>query len=128
MTHLSATRGQGVVANSGSHLSASSTGPITVTPVWPITVSAIWQKEKEYIKLKHSLYRLKLTYTTLPAREPMKFAETESNVELKRLKIVSIIHTKKERAKRVCGRRVLKFLHIVYIVYSFYTEIIQDFA
>lgn len=58
----------------------------------------------------------------------MKFAETESNVELKRLKIVSIIHTKKERAKRVCGRRVLKFLHIVYIVYSFYTEIIQDFA
>ena len=52
----------------------------------------------------------------------MKFAETESNVELKRLKIVCIIHTKKERAKRVCGRRVLKFLHIVY------TEIIQDFA
>ena len=54
----------------------------------------------------------------------MKFAETESNVELKRLKIVSIIHTKKERAKRFCGRRVLK----LHIVYSFYTEIIQDFA
>ena len=58
----------------------------------------------------------------------MKFTETESNVVLKRLKIVFIIHTKKERAKLVCGGRVLKFLHIVYIVYSFYAEIIQDFA
>lgn len=60
----------------------------------------------------------------LLVREFMKFVEIESNVELKCFKIVFIIYIKKECFKCVCGRRVFKFLYIVYIVFFFYIEII----
>ena len=76
------------------------------------------RRKRNTSRLKHSFYRLKLTYTTLPTRGPMKFTETESNVELKRLKIVLIIHTEKEHAKCVCVRRVLSSCILYYLNFS----------